>query len=221
MNAWKLTLVFLAFAAVTVALLVVFNQGGDHTANPQASMALMNTDSSAAFHSRTGSPRANALNPGDTTVPGRAEKAETQSLPLAGHIDTKNVTPDQVLAFAKTLIGVPYRYGSTDPKQGFDCSGFITYVFNHFGVQVPRSSVEFTNVERSVPIEASRPGDLILFTGTDSSNRIVGHMGIIVSNNKGSVEFIHSTSGKAYGVTISPFSDYYKGRYLKTIRIFP
>lgn len=220
MKAWKLTLVFLAFAAATVASLVLFNQG-DHTASPQTSMALMNTDSSAAFHPRTDSPQANALTHLDTTVPARAEKADMQPLPLGGQIDTKNVNPDQVLAFAKTLIGVPYRYGSTDPKQGFDCSGFITYVFNHFGVQVPRSSVEFTNVERSVPIETSRPGDLILFTGTDSSNRTVGHMGIIASNNNGNIEFIHSTSGKAYGVTISPFSAYYKGRYVKTIRIFP
>jgi cell wall-associated NlpC family hydrolase len=219
MKAWKLTLVFLAFAAVTVALLVVFNRGG-HTASPQASMALTDTDSLAAFHPLSDSPQANPLNRADTILP-RAEKAEVQPQLLGTNIDTKNVSPDQVLTFAKTLIGVPYRYGSTDPKQGFDCSGFITYVFNHFGVQVPRSSVEFTNMERSVPIDASRPGDLILFTGTDSSNRTVGHMGIIVSNNKGSVEFIHSTSGKAYGVTISSFSDYYKGRYVKTIRIFP
>lgn len=220
MKAWKLTLVFLAFAAATVASLVVISRGG-HTASPQASIALTNTDSSAAFRPRTDSPQANALNPVDTLVPGRAEKAEIQPLVVAGNIDTKNVNPDQVLAFAKTLIGVPYRYGSTDPKQGFDCSGFITYVFNHFGVKVPRSSVEFTNVERSVPLETSRPGDLVLFTGTDSSNRTVGHMGIIVSNNSGNVEFIHSTSGKAYGVTISPLSTYYKGRYVKTIRIFP
>lgn len=220
MKAWKLSLVFLAFAAVTVALLVLFDRGS-HTASPQASIALTNTDSSAAFHPRADSPQAKALTPVDTIAPRRAEKAEPQPQLLAGQIDTKNVTPDQVLAFAKTLIGVPYRYGSTDPKQGFDCSGFITYVFNHFGVQVPRSSVEFTNVERSVPIETSRPGDLILFTGTDSSVRTVGHMGIIVSNNKGNVEFIHSTSGKAYGVTISPLSGYYKGRYVKTIRIFP
>jgi cell wall-associated NlpC family hydrolase len=217
MKAWKLTLVFLAFAAVTVAVLMVFNRGG-HTASPQASIALTNTDSSAAFH--PGLPQANALNRVDTALP-RAEKAEMQPLPPGSNIDTKDVNPDQVLAFAKTLIGVPYRYGSTDPKQGFDCSGFITYVFNRFGVQVPRSSVEFTNVERSVPIETSRPGDLILFTGTDSSNRTVGHMGIIVSNNNGSVEFIHSTSGKAQGVTITPLSSYYKGRYVKTIRIFP
>src|SRR4051794_35118480 len=47
-------------------------------------------------------------------------------------IDTRNVQPQEVITFAKTLIGTPYHYASTDPKVGFDCSGFITYVFHHF-----------------------------------------------------------------------------------------
>ena len=134
-------------------------------------------------------------------------------------IDTKNVQPEEVVAYAKTLIGVPYKYASTDPNIGFDCSGFITYVFQHFNIAVPRSSIDFTNVGTPVPIEKAKPGDIILFTGTDSTERFVGHMGIIVSNTD-TVKFIHSTSGRAYGVTITPMSNYYKGRYVKTIRIF-
>src|SRR2546423_8451941 len=42
------------------------------------------------------------------------------------HIDTKKVTPQEVVQFAETLIGTPYKYGSTNPSVGFDCSGFIT-----------------------------------------------------------------------------------------------
>jgi cell wall-associated NlpC family hydrolase len=64
------------------------------------------------------------------------------------------------------------------------------------------------------------PGDLILFTGTDSSDRRVGHMGIIVSNENDSLRFIHSSSGKANGVTITPLNEYYKGRFMKVIRVF-
>ena len=124
-----------------------------------------------------------------------------------------------MVEFAKTLIGVPYKYASTDPKQGFDCSGFITYVFNHFGIIVPRSSIDFTNVGTEVPVEAAKPGDLILFTGTDSTEKFIGHMGIVVTN-QGQLEFIHSTSGKKYGVTITPLNDYYRSRYVKTVRVF-
>lgn len=137
-----------------------------------------------------------------------------------GRIHTNNVQPQDVVDFAKTLIGVPYRYASSDPKTGFDCSGFITYVFGHFKIIVPRSSIDFTNVGTSVSPEQARPGDLILFTGTDSTEKFVGHMGLVVSN-QGNIEFIHSTSGKKYGVTITPLNDYYKKRYVKTIRIFP
>ena len=135
-------------------------------------------------------------------------------------IKTSGVTPENIVNFAKTLVGIPYRYASTDPSKGFDCSGFITYVFNHFSIKVPRSSIDFTNVGKEIPVSQSKVGDIILFTGTDSTERFVGHMGIIVSNTEGEIEFIHSSSGKAYGVTITPLNPYYKGRFVKVIRIF-
>ena len=134
-------------------------------------------------------------------------------------IDTRNQTPAEIINFAKTLIGVPYKYGSTDPSQGFDCSGFITYVFNHFNISVPRSSIDFTNVGVEVKLPNALPGDLILFTGTDSLERFVGHMGI-VTENIDSLKFIHSTSGKKWGVTITTLNEYYKKRFVKVTRIF-
>lgn len=146
---------------------------------------------------------------------------QDSALVPAGQIHTKNVNPQQVVDFAKTLIGVPYKYASTDPKVGFDCSGFITYVFSHFNIIVPRSSIDFTNVGTEISSSEAKPGDLILFTGTDSTEKFVGHMGLVVTNQNNQLEFIHSTSGKKYGVTITPFSDYYHSRYMKTIRIFP
>jgi cell wall-associated NlpC family hydrolase len=139
----------------------------------------------------------------------------------ASQIQTKNVHSQQVVDFAKTLVGVRYKYASTDPKQGFDCSGFITYVFSHFNILVPRSSIDFTSVGRTIPADSAKAGDLILFTGTDSTEKFVGHMGLVISNQNKQLEFIHSTSGKKYGVTITPFNDYYRSRYVKTIRIFP
>lgn len=135
-------------------------------------------------------------------------------------INTGTTLPLDLVNYAKTLIGVPYLYASTNPQNGFDCSGFITYVFNHFNIAVPRSSVDFTNVQHEVPLEQAAPGDLILFTGTDSLIRIVGHMGIITENNLGNLQFIHSTSGKQYGVTITPLKQYYMGRFVKIVRVF-
>jgi cell wall-associated NlpC family hydrolase len=146
---------------------------------------------------------------------------DTTFIPPSKKIETGYVKPADLVSFAKTLIGVPYVWGSTNPQVGFDCSGFITHVFNHFKIAVPRSSIDFTDVGTPVPVEAALPGDLILFTGTNPQERFVGHMGIVVDNDKGALNFIHSTSGKAKGVTISPFSESYKRRFVKVIRVFP
>ena len=149
------------------------------------------------------------------------EKEPTPLYSGSQQILTGNTSRQELLSFADSLIGTPYLYASSDPTQGFDCSGFITYVFNHFNIAVPRSSIDFTGVQQEIPLDEATPGDIILFTGTDSSDRNVGHMGIIQSVDNGQLSFIHSTSGKANGVTITPLNDYYKGRFVKVIRVFP
>ena len=138
----------------------------------------------------------------------------------AKKINTKNINADQLVYFAETLIGTPYKYGSAVKEKGFDCSGFITYVFNHFNISVPRSSVEFTNAGTPIPFIDSKKGDLILFTGSDKTGWIVGHMGIITENNNGKVKFIHSASGNNRGVMISDINQYFFERFVKVIRVF-
>ncbi|WP_207505669.1 C40 family peptidase [Telluribacter humicola] len=127
--------------------------------------------------------------------------------------------PEEVVDYAKLFYGVPYKYGSTDPEVGFDCSGFINYVYNHFDIDVPRSSVDFTDVGTPVQLARATPGDLILFTGTDPSTRTVGHIGIVVKNDDSGLEFIHSSSGKQSAVTITPLNDYYEQRFVKVVRL--
>ncbi len=134
-------------------------------------------------------------------------------------INTGEVTRDELVSFAKTKIGIPYKYASADPMKGFDCSGFITHVFSNFNIDVPRSSVQFTNLGKNISLQEAQKGDLILFTGTDTSEIKVGHMGIVLENTD-SLRFLHSSSGKAYGVTVTALNDYYKKRFVKIISIF-
>jgi cell wall-associated NlpC family hydrolase len=152
-------------------------------------------------------------------IPGKVTRSNTSVPPVM--INTKNVDPVSVINFAETLIGTKYKYGSAIKEQGFDCSGFITYVFQHFKIQVPRVSKDFTNAGYPVPLDSGRPGDLILFTGTDTTGWVVGHMGMITANDNGQIKFIHSSSGRSVGVIISPLSKYYATRFVKVIRIFP
>jgi cell wall-associated NlpC family hydrolase len=138
-------------------------------------------------------------------------------------LTTNNVFEvDSLIAFAKTQLGTNYCYATSDPNIGFDCSGFVYYVFNHFHIKVPRSSKEFKNFGLTIPLDSAKKGDVIVFTGTNAKYRSPGHVGIIIENKEGLPTFIHSSSGKKKGVIISDFNEspYYKKRFIKVVRVF-
>jgi cell wall-associated NlpC family hydrolase len=137
---------------------------------------------------------------------------------LTSRFSEKNPASD-LIKFAKTMIGVPYRYASSNPSIGFDCSGFVSYVFHNFGFNVPRSSTEFNMTGIPVKLENAKVGDVLIFTGTNPRRRVVGHVGIIADIDGDTVRFIHSTSGKAHGVTITPLNAYYRSRLMKAVSI--
>lgn len=155
--------------------------------------------------------------PSSNSSPIRSEVVIKKSVPEVD-INTKKISAGDIIAFAKLQLGIPYLYGGTDRKKGFDCSGFINYVFNHFGISVPRISYQFTNAGVNLPIEFCKPGDLILFTGSNPKSGIVGHMGIITENNKGDVKFIHASTSR--GVIISGMNSYFITRFVKVNRVF-
>lgn len=127
---------------------------------------------------------------------------------------------NDILDFAKSMIGVRYRYASSNPDRGFDCSGFVSYVFGNFGFKVPRSSPEFASTGVPVKLSQAKVGDVLIFTGTSRKSRRIGHVGIIYSiDDDGHIKFIHSTSGKANGVTVTDFDNYYKGRFIKAVSL--
>jgi cell wall-associated NlpC family hydrolase len=129
-----------------------------------------------------------------------------------------NIDRDEFIAYAKTYIGTPYKYGSTVPKNGLDCSGFIMVVFAHFNVKTPRVSKDYTNEGVTIKLSDAKAGDLILFTGSDHSTGIVGHIGIVTK--EGSVlTFISSTSGKNIGVVEAKLSGYWLKHFVKVIRV--
>ncbi len=81
---------------------------------------------------------------------------------------------NQVVAYAKNFIGVPYVWGGSTPS-GFDCSGFVQYVYRHFGISLPRTTYSQIAMGRSVSRANLVPGDLVFF-------RSAGHVGIYVGN---------------------------------------
>ena len=138
----------------------------------------------------------------------------------AVEIKVKGVQAEEFVAYAKSFIGVKYRYGSTDVEKGLDCSGFLWNVFHHFDIKVPRTSEGYTNSGREVKLRDARKGDLILFTGSDAASGVVGHIGIIIEHQNRQITFIHSSSGNNKGVIISEMSEYYRKRFVKVNRVF-
>jgi len=136
---------------------------------------------------------------------------------VAFHVDN---FAQQFVDYAKTFIGVPYRWGSMNPERGLDCSGFVNYVSQHFGMDVPRTAAQFSSLGQEINIEDAQTGDLILFKGSNAKSKKIGHMGIVVDNGD-HLEFIHSSSGHKKGVHISDLAGYYQQRLVKIIRIFP
>jgi cell wall-associated NlpC family hydrolase len=124
-----------------------------------------------------------------------------------------------LIDFAKSMLGIPYRYATSNPKVGFDCSGFVSYVFSNFGFKVPRSSVEFSSTGKEVSLGNAKVGDVLIFTGSNPRVRRIGHVGIIYSIDDEGIKFIHASSGKAHGVTITSLDGYYKSRFIKAVTI--
>ena len=120
---------------------------------------------------------------------------------------------DDLIAYAKSYIGVPYRFGSTDPSRGFDCSGFVTVVMRNFGISLQRSSASMAATNGTyVPRNQLQPGDLVFFA-TGGGGR-VSHVGIYIGGN----QFIHSAS--CVGVKISSMDQtYYRNRYVRANRV--
>lgn len=139
-----------------------------------------------------------------------------------GFSQNDKVQADSLIAFAKKQLGTHYVYAQCDPKSGFDCSGFVYYVFKHFDIKVPRASLDYEKMGKVISKDSCRKGDIIVFTGTNAKNRKPGHVGIIVSNDVEGIFFIHSSSGKkSNGVIVTNFStsESYKIRFIKTVRL--
>ncbi|RZJ74080.1 MAG: peptidoglycan endopeptidase [Flavobacterium sp.] len=152
-------------------------------------------------------------------------KEETKPKPVV----VENVAPsataaedakrEEIIAYAKKYLGTAYCYAGGSPEKGFDCSGFVNFVFKNFGVELPRSSSQFKNIGKTVKPEEIKVGDVLVFYGYRDRNSI-GHLGIVCEANGMKSKFIHSSSGKEMAVTVSELgSDQYTRRFYKAVDV--
>ncbi len=150
-----------------------------------------------------------------------ASKASTSTVSrgtTAGVLSTASVeTPtinDKIISYAKEFLGVKYLYGGASPVTGFDCSGYIGYVFKQFGVKLNRSAEDMYQNGRTVSKSQLKAGDILFFDASSrkASGRI-DHAGIYLGNDS----FIHASSTNGE-VRIQKLSEY-RGKYIGAKRV--
>lgn len=147
------------------------------------------------------------------TVEGAVASRSTESRAQA---KTASELSSQIISYAKELLGVKYVYGGNTPK-GFDCSGFVKYVYNHFGINIERTASSQARQGKAVEKTALSAGDLVFFDTNGGHNK-VNHVGIYIGDGN----FIQASSGSsAMKVVISNLnSGFYAESYMTARRFF-
>ena len=109
-----------------------------------------------------------------------------------------NPVGQEIADYAQQFLGCDYKYGGLDPETGFDCSGLVWYVYDHFGIPLNRTAADQAKNGEHVPPEEIAPGDIILFY----RGSWIGHAGIYL----GYGEYIHAAD-VGVGVVIAPMDE--------------
>jgi cell wall-associated NlpC family hydrolase len=117
-----------------------------------------------------------------------------------------------VIGTALSLRGVPYRNGGSDPS-GFDCSGFVAYVFAQQGYSVPRTVFEQSHLGERVERGGLIPGDLVFFSTVAPGP---SHVGIAISPS----EFVHAPSSSGVVRVEDLAAPYWESRFVAARRLF-
>jgi cell wall-associated NlpC family hydrolase len=126
--------------------------------------------------------------------------------------NVKSFSTSSFLASAEKLRGIPYQLGGDSPKTGFDCSGYIKYVYGLYRIPLPRTVAE--QVQAGKPaVGAIRPGDLLFFK-MNGPKSPVSHVALAITGD----EFIHAP-GADGAVRTEKLSPYWRGRLVTVRRI--
>lgn len=150
----------------------------------------------------------------------RPEEPETQVVerePTFSSGKPETTLRDSLVEYGMEFLGTPYITAGNG-VEGFDCSGYVYFVFQHFDIEVPRSTSNYENFGEEIPLESVEKGDLLLFLSP--TRNAIGHIGIVSDAKGADSEFVHASSGNSMKVIITSLAnETYTRRFVKAIRI--
>ena len=157
------------------------------------------------------------LNPHGVTIRAAAGSSTRRPARAPRSSTAAGASAARVLATAESYLGKKYLYGGETPSTGFDCSGFVQYVFGRHSVALPRTSRQQAGAGRMLPrsVATLRPGDLMLFS---SKGGRVDHVAIYAGNNR----ILHSSAGAGgvvYDDLSTPRGKWYLARHVSSRRV--
>lgn len=146
-----------------------------------------------------------------------AEAAGPAKRPAGGNATVSHDAPilgSEAVLRAVALVGVPYRWGGSEPSTGLDCSGLVHHVFGQIGLATPRDTHGLSRAGATVPRKSLQPGDLVFF---NTLRRAYSHVGIYLGNGR----FVHAPSAGSSVRIESMNTSYWRQRYNGARRLGP
>ena len=122
----------------------------------------------------------------------------------------RNIMRRQIVGLAQGLAGLPYVYGGSD-IDGFDCSGLVFYVYDCFGIRLPRSAREQARIKDTVKLKNAAPGDILVF-----KLKKIWHSAIYLGNNR----FVHAPNADGW-VRIEVLNEYWRSHLHTVAAVLP
>jgi cell wall-associated NlpC family hydrolase len=154
------------------------------------------------------------------TVLRKADKKSTAAITTISNkraIDAEELQKrTNVIGWAQNYVGTHYRYASSDPRKGFDCSGFTSYVMKEYGIKISNGSSTQAAQGAKITLQNAQPGDLIFF----GSKGRISHVALLIDNNEQGLTVVHATNTRGVVVENVTESDYWKRKILFARDVF-
>jgi len=145
-----------------------------------------------------------------------SRRSSTSNTYSSARIERSSSNTNVALRHAQKQLGAKYKYGGTEARRGYDCSGLVYSAYRQAGVQLPRTSREMARVGEKINTSKAKPGDLVFF----SKGGRIFHVAMISSVSRDELRVIHSTSSRGVIEEDIMISSYWRPKltFVRTLR---